>query len=111
MFLLLLFFAPKKRMNKELFFIPETFFSQMAEQRDTIRRLIIVTTPAYDDWELLSEVSNGGMGDVNCKTYSYTIAAPSYYMYFRLEISSCVSGSTMQLSEFSLSTINPDEDE
>lgn len=62
-----------------------------------------------DDWELISEVGNGGMADVNCKTYSYTISEPSYYMYFRMEISSNVSGGHMQFSELSLITINPEE--
>ena len=58
-----------------------------------------------DDWVQIAEVANGNMADVNCKTYSYTIDHPDDYMYFRLEISSCVSGATMQLSEFNLVTV------
>lgn len=28
----------------------ETIFRQMSEQRDTVRHLIIVTSPGYDEW-------------------------------------------------------------
>lgn len=55
-----------------------------------------------DEWEKIAEVNNSNMADVNCKTYSYTIDEPSYYMFFRLEISSCVNGGHMQLSELSI---------
>ena len=67
-----------------------------------------------DEWTLLSEVQDGKMADINCRTYTYPINKQEngygYYMYYRLEISSVVDSNVMMLSEFSLTlqnTLNP----
>ena len=62
-----------------------------------------------EDWTLLSEINNGGMADINCRTYTYPIRTPDYYMYFRLEISSVPGNEVMMLSEFNLSIQGTDD--
>jgi hypothetical protein len=62
-----------------------------------------------DDWTLLSEISDGGMLDINCKTYSYNIDNSNYYMFFKLEVSSTVQDNVMQISEFSFVNKDPEE--
>lgn len=72
-------------------------------------------TFSNDEWTLLSEIKDGKMSDINCRTYNYPINKQEkgygYYMFYRLEISSVVDSNVLMLSEFSLSiqnTIDPD---
>lgn len=72
-------------------------------------------TFSNDEWTLLSEIQDGRMTDINCRTYNYPINKQEkgygYYMFYRLEISSVVDSNVLMLSEFNLSiqnTIDPD---
>ena len=65
-----------------------------------------------DEWTLISDIQDGRMADINCRTYTYPInkvkksekeeAKYGYYMYYRLEISSVVDSNVLMLSELSL---------
>ena len=63
-----------------------------------------------DEWTLLSDIQDGRMADINCRTYTYPINKQEngygYFRYYRLEISSSVDSNVMMLSEFSLSLQN-----
>jgi len=60
-----------------------------------------------DEWTLLSDIQNGRMADINCRTYTYPINKQEngygYYMYYRLEISSVVDSNVLMFSGLSLS--------
>ena len=69
-----------------------------------------------DEWTLISDIQDGRMADINCRTYTYPInkvkkseneeAKYRSYMYYRLEISSVVDSDVLMLSELSLSIQN-----
>ena len=60
-----------------------------------------------DEWTLLSDIQDGRMADINCRTYTYPINKQEngygYYMYYRLEISSVVDSNVLMFSGLSLS--------
>ena len=65
-----------------------------------------------DKWTLISDIQDGRMAEINCRTYTYPInkvkkseneeAKYGTYMYYRLEISSAVNSDVMMFSELSL---------
>jgi hypothetical protein len=69
-----------------------------------------------DEWMLISDIQDGRMAEINCRTYTYPInkvkkseneeAKYRSYMYYRLEISSAVNSDVLMFSELSLSIQN-----
>ena len=63
-----------------------------------------------DEWTLLSDIQDGKMADIDCRTYTYPINKQEkgygYFRFYRLEVSSSVDSNVMMLSEFSLSLQN-----
>ena len=54
-----------------------------------------------ENWTTLAEVSNPGMESKNFTPYTYSIASPAAYQYYKIQFTLTASGK-MQLSEFAL---------
>lgn len=57
-----------------------------------------------NSWNVINNVTNGSvtLKAVDSKYFKFTTNNTASYKYYKLQITSCVSGSTVQLSEFSL---------
>ena len=55
-----------------------------------------------DEWKVLMETADAGMGAENLKTYDFDVPNHSFCQFFRLEISSVSNGNILQLGELSL---------
>lgn len=56
-----------------------------------------------DEWKLIDYTEDSKMGDINCKTYTFS-CTPGIYRYFRWHVYDVNGGDAIQVSEFNIMT-------